>query len=113
MIVYQIVSRRNETATLKEKGKLTMGRALSFQHVSKSGNRVTYFFEVGNKQHLEKGEETELDGSYFVDFKNKSFPVLYDPEEPKTNRILLIKSDFEQFNIAIPDTLKNLIERTK
>lgn len=113
MIFYQIISRKNEIATLREKGKLTVGKTLSFRSVSKLGNRVTYVFAVGGNQIVEDDEKTEIDGSFFQSFKDKSFPVIYDPDQPgKTNCILLTKSDFTLFNVPIPDTLNALMEET-
>lgn len=88
MIIYQIISTRNEISTLKKKGKLTVGHVLSFGNVFKSGNRVTYNFTIDNKEYKEEDEKTNLDGSYFEEFKDKDFPVIYDTDNATTNSVL-------------------------
>jgi hypothetical protein len=113
ILIWQVTTTRNENLTLKKNGRLTYGQVVSFSEVGKYGEGVTYTFNADNRLINEEREETKLEYKYFDLFRGKTFPVIYDPENPKVNHILLTKADFQFFNVPIPDTLKDLIVITK
>ena len=94
-------------------GTLTTAQIIAFGDVGKYGEGVSYTFTVDNKKYTQKLERTELDYKHFELFLGKTFPVIYDSQNPSTNRILITKSDFKRFKISIPDTLKGLIDKTE
>ncbi|MBL7718752.1 MAG: hypothetical protein JNL72_07945 [Flavipsychrobacter sp.] len=46
-------------------------------------------------------------------FLNRYFPVVYHPQRPSNNLILIIKRDFEAFNYQFPDSLSWILNYTK
>jgi hypothetical protein len=113
ILVWQILSGKRENSVLKERGKVTTGNVISFKGISRFRHSVNYIFLVGSKSYQEEDEITDLDYKYFGLFRGKTFPVIYDPENPRINRILLTKSDFKQFKLLIPDTLQSLVNKTE
>jgi len=113
MLIWQILSRRNEYAVLKERGKITNAAVAAFTGMSRFKYGVNYSFSVDKKRYKQEDERTELDYKYFHLFEGRIFPVIYDPEDPKVSHMILTKSDFTYFQVPIPDTLKNLIDNTE
>jgi hypothetical protein len=84
-------------------------------------------FSVGHFTALKGGKSTGLEGfySFAVDgitysggttdgrFRNigkriydRSFPVIYNTKNPQVNQILVFSTDFSEFGLAFPDSLK-------
>ncbi|MNL81951.1 hypothetical protein D3C87_2092070 [compost metagenome] len=40
------------------------------------------------------------------EFENKNFPVIYTPDNADLNRMLILESDFNEFDLQYPDSLK-------
>ncbi len=43
----------------------------------------------------------------------KTFPVVYNPNSPHSNHLLIRKKDFEQFNVPFPDSMKWVLQYFK
>jgi hypothetical protein len=103
---------RGDTALLSKRGKIAIAYIESFEQIPKYGSHVQYSFVFNDKQYLKSDEKTSLPPGYFNLYMNKSFPVIIDTLNLDRRKILLTKSDFARFKIAIPDSLKGIVEMT-
>lgn len=90
---------------LKNNGVITKGIIKKVYHGTKGGINIDYEFNVGDR--TIQGSELFLVSSSYEDlFKNKSFPVIYSKKNYGRNRLLIFESNFNDFGLSFPDSLK-------
>lgn len=90
---------------LRTNGQITIGIVDRVYSSSKGGINIDYHFYIGND--TMQGSEFYFISSKFVDlFKSRTFPVKYVPANPSHNRMLILKSNFEEMNERFPDSLQ-------
>jgi hypothetical protein len=92
-------------AILKKNGVITSGRVTKVYPRVKGGIHINYEFYY-------KGKKIKGSGLYFIrnkymnEFENRTFPVIYTPDNPTLKQMLIMKSDFNDFDLQYPDSLK-------
>ena len=95
-------------ALLKENGVLTNGRVTNVYPAAKGGINIDYeFYNKGKK--IKGSEFYIIRNEYMNEFENKNFPVIYTPNNAGLNRMLILKSEFNEFDLQYPDSLKWVI----
>jgi hypothetical protein len=62
-------------------------------------------FIVNGKEYKNNDNFIELPYSRQYDFIGKTFPIIYLPENPSINHILITPSSFKRYNKKFPDSL--------
>jgi hypothetical protein len=86
-------------------GKLAVGMVIGEARTYRGGLELEYKFRVGKETYTKVGSAIDLYVIAGRDFQGKTFPVLYDPEHPNNNHILVSPKDFDSFNMKFPDSL--------
>jgi hypothetical protein len=75
----------------------------------KTGTYVIYHFFLKEKMYT---NETKifLNYKYHTLLLNRSFPLIYLPENPDKNSILILPEDFKYYRLAFPDSLNWILE---
>ncbi|RIJ34017.1 hypothetical protein [Pontibacter oryzae] len=71
----------------------------------RGGITMTYRFFYKNKRYSGT-RKVFISSSYIKRFKDKHFTVVFNKLEPSKNRLLLLAKDFEEFDVAYPDSLE-------
>ena len=76
----------------------------SFRYEKGKALLAEYYFNVNGKTFKNaKGDgRFEKIGKFIL---NRSFPVIYNSNDPDKSAMLIFRSDFEKFNLAFPDSL--------
>jgi hypothetical protein len=114
-IIYSSISESNKVNAIKAHPKQTTAKVFdkfipevtsSTVTTVKYQSRYKYEFEVNGKK------ITGLSERYFFPIENqdalmgKTFPIIYDENDPENSSILILKRDFAEFNLTQPDSLK-------
>ena len=82
-----------------------VGYFTGFQPAPGKGAQAMYYFTVNDTNY----GGGRLDGRYRKlgnKMFEKSFPVIYNTQDPTRNQILVFSSDFSRMGLAYPDSLK-------
>jgi hypothetical protein len=101
---------------LKKNPNLLYGEVKDVSYLSKgSGYFVTYHFSFNNELITAKSSipYAGFRQILFIDslLKGKSLPVIYQPNNPNNNRMLLTHHDYEEYKIDIPPDVSNIIRQ--
>jgi hypothetical protein len=92
-------------ALLKKNGVLTNGRVTNVYSAVKGGIHIDYEFYYKGKKI--KGSEFYLIRSAFMNkFEDRTFPVIYTPDNSTLKRMLILETDFNEFDLQYPDSLR-------
>jgi hypothetical protein len=72
------------------------------------GSNIKYYFN--NEKYL---TPTGLGSSKIQKLVGKQFPIIYLKEDESVNYLLILKSDFDKFNLPYPDSLKWVCDSLK
>jgi hypothetical protein len=110
IIVWDTSRKDDQITKIKANLKQTTCKVIGHDIPKKSSDThygvwIEYEYTVAEKsyKHKKKYYFPKDDEKYFV---GQSFPLVYDATDPDLNRILIIDSDFSEFNIPQPDSLK-------
>ncbi len=73
-------------------------------------SRYKYEFDVDGKKYEALSDRYNFLIENQNAIMNKSFPVIYDGKNPKNSCILILKRDFDVFELQQPDSLKHYEE---
>lgn len=108
IISINFVKNNNKNKELQSKGFIAKGILIQSNLRPKSGKSIDVYarFEVEGTSY---SSNSLVKGIYPQDFKqhfiNKSFPVIYVPENPIINEILITPDRFKKYAIPFPDSL--------
>ena len=100
IIAINSINKENE---LKEKGILTFGKITNISLLHKAEKEFNYEFKDKSGTIHIRGECLPLGNSSF--FVGRSFPVIYNPEDPESNHILITRKYFKIYGVNFPDSL--------
>ena len=100
VIAITSINKENE---LKVKGVLTFGKITKITLLHKAEKNFDYEFKDKSGTIHTRGECLPLVNSSF--FIGRSFPVIYNPEDPESNCILITRKYFEIYGVNFPDSL--------
>lgn len=106
MLIYQFFGNANQRNALLRRGKIATAKisAIKLQG-SKYKNSVCYRFQV-KETIFDNCQQYRLSGSLENRLIATYIPVIYDSTNPKTNQLLLYKSDFQAYKLNYPDSLQ-------
>src|ERR1700722_66838 len=90
---------------LKKNGILTTGIVKSVYEGGRGGINVDYEFEVNGKK-LNGSQFYFISAKFMNEFKNRSFPVIFSSKNPSRNVMLIVKSNFDDYRISYPDSMR-------
>lgn len=100
----------NDIKMIKAKPKQTICKVVDHDIPKKSSDThygvwISYQYEVNGNvyKHSRKYFFPKDDEQYFV---GMTFPLIYSADDPDVSRILILKENFEEFNLVQPDSLK-------
>jgi len=101
-----------------KKHNISYGQTIECSHSSKNGGvqYLDYCFVLNNKKYknsvaFELKYLTRYQCNEF--FTNKTFPVVYYPDDPSNNMMIISPKDFGYYNIPFPDSLNWVKEYIK
>ncbi|TXI33823.1 MAG: hypothetical protein E6Q58_02235 [Niabella sp.] len=109
LVFYHFQAKDFKTKILANKA-ITVGKVINCQYRNKQNYVVEYTFETKNKEvqfGYVNGKEYGRLRSIIV---GKTFPLVYDSINSKTNAILIFPNSFEKYGINFPDSLKWVLE---
>ncbi|MBL7788513.1 MAG: hypothetical protein JNL75_01615 [Chitinophagales bacterium] len=95
----------NKDKKLLKEYIFTMAKITKYEGGGKGIGHFDYFFFINNEKY---------EGKYIVNSANtnhytgKSFQVVYSPQDPSNNQLILTNKDYEKFGLSYPDTLPPL-----
>lgn len=108
------VKRKSNVKFLGANKDLVLGRveSLTIVHVG-STYFINYSYTVDSVEYTDSRSDfcwspAESDRIYF---EGKEFPVIYEIVNPKNNRMLMGKYEFEKYNLPFPIELKSVSDR--
>ena len=101
---------------IEKSHQISSGRIYNYYYGGR-GNAGHFFIDfILNIQGKEyKGSSTYLMKDFDCDrkFIGKTFPVVYNPDNPSTSSILIIPEDFSRYGYSFPDSLKWVLQYKK
>jgi hypothetical protein len=96
-------------ARIRAAAVLTTGSIIEFRKGSGRRPRFIGHYTFGVMGILYNGEKTDgrMEGREFQ-LLHKSFPVVYERDHPGNNAILIYPSDFSEFGLPYPDSLRSI-----
>ncbi|WPQ66305.1 hypothetical protein SIO70_15700 [Chitinophaga sancti] len=84
----------------------TTGEIYDYTMVARSSatNFICRFY-VGGVKYSFSQVVREVNRAYADDFVGKTFPVIYEKENPSNCELLLVPENFQQINMPFPDSL--------
>lgn len=105
LVYYQYKAKKFKAQILANKA-ISVGKIISCQYSNRLNYVVDYSFQT-------KSNETEfgyVNGTVYRDLRNiivgKTFPLVYDSLNPKTNAILIFPKSFRKYEVPFPDSLR-------
>ncbi|MVT10198.1 hypothetical protein [Chitinophaga tropicalis] len=102
IIIYLSYNARNK---LINHGRLTQGIIVGEDRTYRGYLVLEYEFNVEGKKFTNTRDLVGLVVMAGRDFQGKSFPILYDPQDPSLNDILITPKGFGSYNREFPDSL--------
>ncbi|ANE52902.1 hypothetical protein [Flavisolibacter tropicus] len=98
--------RFRKASELEEHGTITTGYVTSVWDAYKGWTRFKYYYFHNGKKI--KGSDSYKTLSFTIkdSLVGKAVPILYVPENPQNNKLLLTEADFNGLNKEFPDSLK-------
>ncbi|MCD6018113.1 MAG: hypothetical protein K0S53_1234 [Bacteroidetes bacterium] len=109
-VAFSFITKGNDIKKIKSNPKQTVCKVVDHDIPKKSSDThygvwIRYEYEVNGSvyKHLRKYYFPKDDEQYFVGL---SFPLIYCADDPDVNRILILKENFDEFDLPQPDSLK-------
>ena len=113
LIAYTYTKFKKDECLLKNKGVLFKAK-ITGDKLTKSGLSIQYTFPFKKANFEQLAVEKNIDiGDVDKFFKDKIFPLILLEENPKNNKLLIFKEDFERYGLAYPDSLKWVCDSLK
>lgn len=91
---------------LKNNNKIEKARVYDTGGNGKGSITIYYMFSVNNMPYKGTYYTSRISSNDGIKFKGKYIPVLFSINDPDNNAGLLLKKDFEEYNLPYPDSLK-------
>jgi hypothetical protein len=111
VVFWTFCSGNIEVNELKKSGLVTEALITKYSYKYKRGGTLDYHFKVKNKYYS--------DNSSFFGVKNVEYlvgmkvPVIYSPNDPNNNVLLIRKVTFDMYKLKYPDSLKRINDSLK
>jgi hypothetical protein len=86
---------------LENKG-IAVGIIIDYEESGDAGSSIVYSFKYNGIKYTGRRNPQFNHRGKFI---NRYFPVIFSTSEPEINRMLIVPSNFEFFNMAFPDSL--------
>lgn len=103
-LIIHFINERKKAAMLRS-GAYSVGKMFRVFSMKSRGTVGYYTFNIGEEQWAGEIESAQLLDLGSAVFK-RSFPVIYDSDDPKENQILIFPDQFEYYNLPFPDSLQ-------
>jgi len=115
IIIVTTIRREKEKTLLLNNHLLIQGQTSSFGYnIKSSRSSASFFFKVDKKIYQGSFSHSDfchrLSNSEKDSLKCVKFPVIYYPNDPKINMMLLKKWHYEKFNVPYPNSLGGVLE---
>ena len=100
---------QSETRQIKRNITISDARVHQTKMGHKGGVNLFYSYYAEGKVYYGKERYPFSSDSRNL-FYNRSFPIAYSSKKPELNKILLLPSDFQKFNMSFPDSLQWLLK---
>ncbi len=103
-----IIWQCNKNNTFEKNSVITTGTVFGMETVPRyktsAGTRFFYKYQVNNDVYYESSV-TNGNSSRYENFNSKTFPLLYNPSDPKESYLLVTQSDYDRFGLTMPDSM--------
>ena len=106
VIIVTSIIRDSNTKKLIKHGVITIGLVYDVSLTYRGYFDPHYTFTINGKQYKNDIDFIEILPRYQNNFINKTFPVIYFPEDPNINYLLLTPNSFEKYDKEFPDSLE-------
>jgi hypothetical protein len=96
---------QDKIASLRTKHNLTSATITNWNHSAKAGIWLDYEFKIDQQTFSGGRKYYELKSDYAKYLVGKQFPIIYSPNEPDNNALLIIPADYDEFGLVRPDSL--------
>lgn len=86
-------------------GEITTGVIVGERRTNKGYLELEYEFKIKEETYRNVGNNIDLVLVAGRDFQGKSFPIIYYPQNPEYNHVLISPVDFKKYNMKFPDSL--------
>jgi hypothetical protein len=91
---------------LKNNNKIEKARVYDTGGNAKGSITIYYIFSINNMPYKGTYYTSRISSNDVTKFKGRYIPVLFSINDPNNNVGLLLKKDFEEYNLLYPDSLK-------
>lgn len=102
IVIFVTLFPKTKEQRIKNNALFTVGKIISIEDGHRAAPAFYYYKYVVNKDTISSDRSGN---SIKYIFLNKSFPIIFNSNKPKENRMLIYPRDFERFDIAFPDSL--------
>jgi len=108
---FYLVSEKNKKSLRDKiliKQNISTGIIVKYTHGYKSIAKYEYRFQFNGKDYYSNSSSSSFVDNYVTignTVVNKSFPVIFNTEDPDLSKLLIVPDDFKEYNIPFPDSL--------
>ena len=105
VIIVSTIIRNSITSKLINHGIITNGLITDITSSVRGDFSIVYSFTFNGRQYKNDYTYSELLLRYQNNFDGKVFPVIYLPEDPTINYLLVTPNSFKEYDKSFPDSL--------
>ena len=102
IVIFVILFPKYKEQRIKNNALFTVGKINSIENGHRAASAFYYYKYLVNKDTISSNRSGNSVKNIFL---NKNFPVIFNSNKPKENRMLIYPRDFERFDIPFPDSL--------
>ncbi|HEY5367860.1 MAG TPA: hypothetical protein VIJ75_02620 [Hanamia sp.] len=109
-IVVTTIQGNSNTHKLANQGVLANAYVMDITTTVRGDFAIDYRFIVNGKSFEDQHSYSELLMRYQNNFLNRTFPVIYLPQNPSINYLLVTPQSFKEYNKDFPDSLQWIMQ---
>jgi hypothetical protein len=115
LVLLLIFNGKTKSKRLEKNFQLTEGWVLGTSVLKNGGTSIKYYFEIEGKEIDGLGVGGNIKCEMIANrlsnmLKGKKMPIVYERDAPQNNRLLVFKSEYAKFRVAVPQALREVVE---